>query len=86
MDCIDAAKDELQSVAFLTGAGVFQAVGLTLLALGLANRGQQLVRQDVAGLTVVPRQFGPRGAGLVLSLITNLIVWATWPLASVLPP
>jgi hypothetical protein len=63
-ECKDAARDYASGVGFLTGAGIFQAVGLTLVALGISNREYQLVRYDVAGFELTPKQLGAGGAGL----------------------
>ena len=63
-ECKDAARDYASGVGFLTGAGIFQAVGLTLVALGISNRDYQLVRYDVAGFELTPKQLGAQGAGL----------------------
>jgi hypothetical protein len=64
LSCIDAAEDELRAVAYLTGDGLFQAIGLTLLLAGAAAREHQLVRQDIAGVHLFPHSYGKDGLGL----------------------
>jgi hypothetical protein len=61
--CIDAAGDELRAVAYLTADGLFQAIGLTLLLAGGSARQQQLVRNDIASVKLVPR-YGRNDFGL----------------------
>lgn len=54
VDCVDEAEGELRAFAYLTGAGLFQALGAALFVAGVGVRHQELVRNDVAGWQLDP--------------------------------
>jgi hypothetical protein len=64
-ECIDLALSEAQLVTFLTVDGLVQAVGLVLMGVGLFNRQRELVRNDLAGVTLRGRR---TGGGYTLSV------------------
>lgn len=52
--CLDSAVDEVTAIAFLTASGLFQTSGALLMLVGAASSEQQLVRNDVAGVSLLP--------------------------------
>jgi hypothetical protein len=63
-DCADEALQEVEAIAFLTLDGVLQGVGATLLVIGVTSRTPELIRQDVGGVQLGVRRFGPASFGL----------------------
>ena len=55
-ECINLALSEAQLVTFLTVDGLVQAVGLVLVGVGLFSRQRELVRNDLAGVTLRGRR------------------------------
>ncbi len=64
VDCVDDAEAEIVAYALLTGAGITQIVGTSLFFIGVSQRADWLVRQDLGSVAVLPMQFGPSGIGL----------------------
>lgn len=62
-ECIEAALDEAQLIAFMTVDGIVQLVGATLTLIGATTGTTQLVRHDVAGLRLDPL-VGPNLTGV----------------------
>lgn len=57
--CLNRAVDEVKAVTFLAVDGMIQAVGVTLLFVGLADRRKELVRIDMPVGSVTPYVWGP---------------------------
>jgi hypothetical protein len=52
--CMDSAIDEVTAVALLTVSGLLQISGAIVTTVGFASGGTQLVRKDVARLSLHP--------------------------------
>jgi hypothetical protein len=52
--CLHRAVDEVKAVTFLAVDGMIQAVGATLLLVGIADRTKELVRIDMPSASVTP--------------------------------
>jgi len=64
--CLDSALDEVTAIAFLTASGLFQTSGALLMVVGAASSEQQLVHNEVAGVSLLPIA-GPGLLGAVAS-------------------
>ncbi len=53
--CLDSAIDEVTIVALLTISGILQISGGVMTTVGLGTSESQLVRTDLAGLSLRPR-------------------------------
>ncbi len=62
--CVRGAFNEVQTIAILSADAVVQATGAVLFLAGLASGEDQLVRTDLAGLQLTPRQVGRDGFGI----------------------
>ena len=62
--CVRGAFNEVQTIAILSADAVVQATGAVLFLAGLASGEDQLVRTDVAGVSVTPRALGRDGFGV----------------------
>jgi len=65
-ECVDSALDEASLIAAIAIDGLVQAIGAGLFLAGSFTKNKELVRDDVAGLTVRPRRIGRSGYGLGL--------------------
>lgn len=63
VDCVDQAEDEIVAYALLTGAGITQLVGASLFLVGVSQRSDWLVREDVGSVAVLPMRVGSSGVG-----------------------
>ena len=64
VQCVDDAESEIVAYAFLTGAGMIQVLGATLFFVGVGNRRDQLVRDDLSSVALVPLRLDNGGMGL----------------------